>query len=96
MDSYADDVIDGARANLKNLLELKFYPNDPKAVDFHAIHRALLKLPGGVLATSFKGATGNPKYACLHLRESHAFVYHMPSKQYRYANKEYQQAAKLL
>lgn len=96
MDAYVADVVDGAKAILKNLLKLKFSQNPDTAINFKAIHESLLKNPNGVPADAFDGATGIPKRVSVHLREFHAFFYHYPSKQYRYAGKEYEKAAKEL
>jgi hypothetical protein len=93
---YVADVIDGAKETLMKLLALKFYKGDPNAINFKAIHKALLKNPKGVRVNSFDGATAIPEEVCVHLRRFHAFVYHYPSKQYRYAGKEYESAAKEL
>ena len=96
IDAYVADVIDGAKTTLERLLKLKFYKDDPKAINFKAVHEALLNNPNGVSTKNFAGSTGLPKEACVYLREYHAFLYHYPSKQYRYAGKEYENAAKEL
>jgi hypothetical protein len=79
---------------LKKLLALKFYKDDPKAINFKAIHEALLKNPNGVRVDSFDGATAIPEEVCVHLRRFYAFVYHYPSEEYRYAVKKYEKTAK--
>jgi hypothetical protein len=96
VDAYVEDVVDGAKATLKNLLKLKFTQSPDTAIDFKAIHEALLTSPNGVPADAFDGATGIPQEVCVHLRRFHAFLYHYPSKQYRYAGKEYEKAAREL
>jgi hypothetical protein len=94
MDVYVADVIDGAKETLMKLLALKFSQNPDTAINFKAVHEALLKNPKGVRVNSFDGATAIPDEVCVHLRRFHAFVYHYPSKQYRYAGKKYENAAK--
>lgn len=84
-----------AKSTLKKLLNV-FYEEDTKKIDFKAIHQSLLHNPTGVPVDIFPGPTGLPEEACVYLRKYHAFLYHFPSKQYRYAGKEYENAAKEL
>jgi hypothetical protein len=82
---------------LKNLLKFQSAPDGvASGINFKAIHEALLTSPNGVPADAFDGATGIPQEVCVHLRRFHAFLYHYPSKQYRYAGKEYEKAAREL
>lgn len=99
------EVIDEAKNTLKNLLKIKFKQTiisllnlrtDPDAIDFKAIHKVLLKNPNGVSADVFDGPTGLPDMACVHFQRFHAFLYHIPSKQYRYAGKKFEKAAREL
>jgi hypothetical protein len=95
MDVYVADVIDGAKETLMKLLALQSAPDGiASGIDFKAVHEALLKNPKGVRVNSFDGATAIPDEVSVHLRRFHAFVYHYPSKQYRYAGKKYENAAK--
>jgi hypothetical protein len=88
-------VVDGAKDILKKWLALQSAPDGiASGIDFKAIHVALLNDPKGVRVDSFNGATAIPEEVCVNLRRFHAFVYHYPSKQYRYAGKEYEKAAK--
>jgi archaellum biogenesis ATPase FlaH len=98
VDAFVEDLVVRARSTLKTLLSLKFSQNPDTAVNFMAIHEALLKTPTGVPAETFEddGATGIPKNVCVYLRDFHAFLYHYPSMQYRYAGKEYESAARQL
>ena len=96
IDAYVADVIDRAKATLERLLKLEFYKDDPKAINFKAVHEAPLSNPNGVSTKTFAGSTGLPKEACVYLQEYHAFLYHYPSRQYRYAGTEYENAAKEL
>ena len=94
VDTFVESVIDNARITLSKLLEIKFQENDPKKINFNEIHKALLKKPSGVPAMTFHGATRLPEEAFVYLRKFHAFVYHYPTDQYRYAGKEYENASK--
>jgi hypothetical protein len=83
---------------LGKLLAVKFSQKPDTAINFKAIHEALLKNPTGVPANAFMsdGATALPEEVCVHLRKYHALLYHYPSEEYRYAGKEYENAAKEL
>jgi hypothetical protein len=82
---------------LKRLLELQSAPGGiASGIKFSAIHEALLNNPTGVRVDAFGGASAIPEEVCVHLRRFHAFLYHFPSEEYRYAGKEYENAAKEL
>jgi hypothetical protein len=102
VDAFVENVVYDAKATLGKLLSLKFSQVSSQILDttinFKSIHEALLKTPTGVLAKNFEddGATGIPEEVCVYMRKFHAFLYHYPSKQYRYAGKEYENAAREL
>jgi hypothetical protein len=61
VDLYVADVVRRAEAILGQLLAVKSHNDDPKAVDYKAIHQALLNYPGGVPAAYFEAATRLPQ-----------------------------------
>jgi hypothetical protein len=98
VDTFIKEVINDAMKTLRKLLALKFRKEDPDTINFKSIHQALLEHPNGVLMQQFEedGATGIPEKVCKHLQEFHAFQYHYPSGEYRYAGKEFENAARIL